>query len=140
MALEDGTWDHASSYRPERAHRPQTIALWGKVGTAEDPTWTERYLAGEAFGGRVVVELEDGTTVEDEIAVADAHPGGARPFGPSAYVEKFRRLAQGVILPDEQRRFLDLVQRLSTLTPDEVRECTFASPDLEAKTPAGGLF
>jgi len=29
---------------------PETVALWGKVTTAEDRTWTERYLAGEAFG------------------------------------------------------------------------------------------
>jgi hypothetical protein len=35
---------------------------------------------------------------------------------------------------------LDLVERLSALTADEVRECTFACPDLEAKTPRGGLF
>ncbi len=140
VALEDGTWDHDSSYRPERAHRPRTVALWGKVETAEDATWTERYLAGEAFGGRVVVELQDGTTVEDEIAVADAHPGGARPFGTAAYVEKFRHLASGVIEADEQLRFLDLAQRLPALGVDEVRECTFASPDLEAKTPTGGLF
>jgi len=140
VALEDGTWDHSLSYLAERAHRPETVALWGKVNTAEDHTWTERYLAGEAFGGRVVVELADGTTVEDEIAVADAHPQGARPFGHAAYVDKFRRLAQGTIAADEQQRFLDLVERLPALTPDEVRECTFACPDLDAKTPRGGLF
>jgi 2-methylcitrate dehydratase len=140
VALEDGTWDHSSSYLAERAHRPQTVALWGKVSTAEDPTWTERYLAGEAFGGRVVVELGNGATVEDEIAVADAHPRGARPFDAPAYIDKFRHLAEGVIMPDEQRRFLDLVQRLATLTPEEVRACTFTSPGLEAKTPGGGLF
>ena len=93
-----------------------------------------------AVGGRVVVELMDGTTVEDEIAVADAHPQGARPFGHAAYVDKFRRLAQGTIEADEQQRFLDLVERLPALTPDEVRECTFARPDLETKTPKGGLF
>jgi 2-methylcitrate dehydratase len=138
--MEDGTWDHSSSYRPERAHRPQTIALWGKVKTAEDATWTERYRAGEAFGGRVVVELEDGTSVEDEMAVADAHPRGARPFGPSAYVDKFGRLTEGTIPRDEQRRFLDLVRRLPALSPVEVREVTFACPGLEANTPRGGLF
>ena len=140
VAMEDGTWDHSSSYRPERAHRPQTIALWGKVKTAEDATWTERYRAGEAFGGRVVVELEDGTSVEDEMAVADAHPRGARPFGPSAYVDKFGRLTEGTIPRDEQRRFLDLVRRLPALSPVEVREVTFACPGLEANTPRGGLF
>jgi 2-methylcitrate dehydratase len=140
VALEDGTWDHDSSYGPQRARRPETIALWSKVRTEEGATWTERYLAGEAFGGRVVLELEDGTTVEDEIAVADAHPRGARPFGHNAYVDKFHRLATGTVAPDEQERFVRLVDRLPVLSPDEVRECTFTSPDLEAKTPGGGLF
>ena len=47
VALEDGTWDHSSSYLAERAHRPETVALWGKVTTAEDPpgrsaTWPAR--------------------------------------------------------------------------------------------------
>jgi 2-methylcitrate dehydratase len=140
VALEDGAWDHDSSYSPERARRPETVSLWGKVKTEEALTWTQRYLAGEAFGGRVVVELEDGTTVEDEIAVADAHPRGARPFGRDAYVEKFQRLAAGTVAPAERERFVSLVERLPALTPAEVRECTFAHPDLEAKTPRGGLF
>jgi 2-methylcitrate dehydratase len=140
VALEDGTWDHESSYLPHRAHRPGTVALWGKIRTEEDASWTERYLAGEAFGGRVVVELGDGTTVADEIAVADAHPRGARPFGHAAYVDKFQRLAEGTIAPAEQRRFLSLAERLAALAPDEVRECTFTAPDLDARTPPGGLF
>jgi 2-methylcitrate dehydratase len=140
VALEDGTWDHVASYSPERAHRPETITLWAKVKTEEGAPWTARYLAGEAFGGRVVVKLEDGTTIEDEIDVADAHPRGARPFGHDDYVEKFHRLAAGTVAPAEQQRFVGLVERLPSLTPDEVRQCTFARPDLEAKTPKGGLF
>ena len=81
VALEDGTWDHEESYAPARAGRPETIELWRKVSTQEDPAWTGRYLSGEAFGGRAVFTFADGTVLEDEIAVADAHPLGARPFG-----------------------------------------------------------
>ena len=85
--------------------------------------------------------MEDGTTVEDEIVVADAHPRGARPFGPTAYVDKFRRLAEGTIRARRAATASSIsLERLPTLTPDEVRECTFACPDLEAKTPTGGLF
>ncbi len=57
VALQDGTWDHEKSYAPpERANRPpDTIALWKKISTVEDPEWTRRYHSTDpnekAFGG-----------------------------------------------------------------------------------------
>ena len=85
VALEDGSWHHESSYARERATRPSTVALWRKITTVEDPEWTRRYHASEpgekAFGGRVVITMDDGSVIEDSLAVADAHPLGARPFG-----------------------------------------------------------
>src|SRR5205085_2756535 len=96
VALEDGGWHHEASYTPERASRPSTVALWHKVSTHEDPEWTARYHAVDprerAFGGRVVITLDDGRVIEDALAVANAHPMGARPFGRRQYVEKFRTL------------------------------------------------
>ncbi|MGE4328522.1 MAG: MmgE/PrpD family protein, partial [Pseudodonghicola sp.] len=84
VALEDGGWHHVASYAPERARRPSTVALWHKISTAEDPEWTRRYHARDpkekAFGGRVTVTLDDGSKIVDELALADAHPDGARPF------------------------------------------------------------
>src|SRR5271170_1321258 len=74
VALQDGTWHHELSYSPERAHRLSTVALWHKISTEEDPVWTKRYLSGEAFGGRAVIQLADGNTVDAQIVVADAHP------------------------------------------------------------------
>ena len=66
VALQDGTWHHVRSYAPERAGRPDTVELWRKISTAEDPEWTRRYHdpdpAKRAFGGRVEVTLTDGTT------------------------------------------------------------------------------
>ncbi len=140
VALEDGTWDHEASYAPARAGRPETIELWRKVSTREDQAWTRRYLSGEAFGGRAVFTFADGTILEDEIAVADAHPLGARPFGRTEYTDKFRRLADGVMTEDEQERFLSLAQLLPTLSPEEVRELNLRVPGLKEETPGGGLF
>src|SRR5690606_32949379 len=37
VALQDGVWHHERSYAPERAQRPDTIELWNKISTAEDP-------------------------------------------------------------------------------------------------------
>jgi len=140
VALEDGAWDHERSYSPQRAGRPETVALWRRVSTVEEPGWTDRYLAGEAFGGRVVVHLADGTAVEDELVVADAHPLGARPFGRAQYVAKFRQLATPMVPEAEQERFLSLAEQLPALGLEEVRELNFNVPGLEQRTPRGGLF
>ena len=124
VAMQDGEWHHERSYAPGRAGRPDTVALWHRVTTTEDPEWTRRYHSNDpaekAFGGRVEIALVDGTTIVDEIAVADAHPLGARPFAREQYVAKFRDLAAGVLDDAEADRFLELVQRLPELGPDEL--------------------
>jgi len=143
VALQDGEWDHERSYSPERAGRPDTIALWRKVITAEDPEWTRRYHSldptEKAFGGRVEIELANGTRIVDEIAVADAHPLGARPFARAQYVQKFRSLAEGVLPPAEIERFLDLAQRLPELTAAELGDLNVVT-DLSDTPLPKGLF
>ena len=132
VALQDGGWHHVDSYAPQRAQRPDTVNLWGKITTVEDPLWTELYHDPDpdkkAFGGRIVITLTSGETIEDEISVADAHPAGARPFGRAEYVHKLRMLAQGIIETDELDRFLGLVERLPELTADEVRQLNLIAP------------
>lgn len=124
VALQDGAWHHERSYAPERAQRPDTVKLWRKITTAEDPEWTRRYHstdpAEKAFGGRIEITTTDGRTITEEIAMADAHPLGARPFARAQYVEKFRTLAQGVLEPAEIERFLDVAQRLPELDREEL--------------------
>uniref|UniRef100_UPI0037CB65BB MmgE/PrpD family protein n=1 Tax=Salinibacterium sp. TaxID=1915057 RepID=UPI0037CB65BB len=120
VALQDGQWHHERSYAPERANRPDTVALWNRVTTVEDAEWTRRYhsddITEKAFGGRVEIELTDGSRIVDEIAVADAHPLGARPFAREQYLQKFRALADGVLSSSEVERFLDTAQDLPNLT------------------------
>ncbi|WP_324649427.1 MmgE/PrpD family protein [Georgenia sp. H159] len=146
VALQDGAWHHVDSYLPERAARPDTVELWRKVTTAEDPEWTRRYHstdpAEKAFGGRVEVTLTDGSRVVEEIAVADAHPLGARPFGREQYVAKFRTLADGVLEPAEVERFLDVAQRLPELTAEELGGLTVTAPAslLASVTAPEGIF
>jgi 2-methylcitrate dehydratase len=119
VALQDGTWHHERSYAPERAHRPDTIELWHKISTREDPEWTRRYHsidpAEKAFGARAEVTLKSGEVIVDELAVADAHPLGARPFERKQYAAKFTELADGVVDDAEQQRFLAAVEGLSGL-------------------------
>jgi 2-methylcitrate dehydratase len=139
VALQDGTWHHADSYSPTRASRADTVALWQKVTTAEDAEWTRRYHEPEpAFGGRVEIELNDGSRIVDEIAVADAHPLGARPFARGDYIAKFRTLADGVLADAEIDRFLDVAQRLPELTAAELYGLTIVADGLPVSPK--GLF
>ncbi|NKY87340.1 2-methylcitrate dehydratase PrpD [Nocardia veterana] len=147
VALQDGTWHHERSYAPERARRPDTVELWHKISTAEDPEWTRRYHATDpnekAFGARAEVTLTDGEVIVDELAVADAHPLGARPFGREQYIAKFRTLAEDIVAPAEQERFLDVVQRVGELSAAELPELTLTvSADVLARAPKSpeGLF
>lgn len=144
VALEDRGWHHERSYAPERASRPSTVALWHRIRTVEDPVWTARYHhpdpARRAFGGRVSVTLDDGTLVEDEIAVADAHPHGARPFDRRRHLAKFRALAEGAVTPVEQDRFLDAAQRLPELAPGALGALTLAAAPGVLGAGPRGLF
>ncbi|WP_154795759.1 MmgE/PrpD family protein [Occultella kanbiaonis] len=128
VALQDGAWHHERSYAPERANRPDTVDLWRKITTAEDPEWTRRYHstdpAEKAFGGRMEITTVDGQRIVEEIAVADAHPLGARPFERAQYVEKFRTLADGVLEPAEIDRFLAVAARLPELEPGQLSQLT----------------
>ncbi|AUI59436.1 MmgE/PrpD family protein [Amycolatopsis sp. BJA-103] len=140
VALQDGVWHHERSYDRARATRPDTVELWQKVTTVEDPEWTRRYHAPEpAFGGRVEITLADGRVLTDEIAVADAHPAGARPFAREQYVAKFRTLADGVIAAADQDRFLDTVTRLGELDAAEVAGIVLPA-GLDAAPTSKGIF
>nr|WP_246274561.1 MmgE/PrpD family protein [Hyphomicrobium sulfonivorans] len=131
VALEDGSWHHERSYAPERACRPTTVELWRKIETLEDAHWTRRYLSTDptdkAFGGLVVVKLQDGSFLSDELAMSNAHPLGASPFHRKRYIEKFRALCDGHVRAGEQERFLDLAQQLPTLTRQGVSGLTLTA-------------
>ena len=146
VALQDRRWHHIDSYRPERAGRPDTVRLWHKVRTVEDPHWTRRYHADapeeKAFGGRIEITLASGQVLADDIAVADAHPLGARPYERTDYIGKFRTLTAGIVAPAEQDRFLEVVQTLPELPAARLAGLT-VSADPAALTVAdsgGGIF
>ena len=119
VALEDGDWDHVASYTPERAGRLDTHRLWSAITTEEDPHWTERYHAADprqrAFGGRVEVTLKDGSVVEAEKAVADAHSNGAAPWLAADYKAKLERQAAPHLAADAIAALWQASQDLSSI-------------------------
>lgn len=146
VALQDGSWHHVDSYAPERAARADTVELWNKVSTMEDAEWTRRYhsldIAEKAFGGTVEITLNDGTVISDQIAVADAHPLGARPFARPQYINKFRTLAAGLVAEEEIERFLAAAESLPDLGPGELDQLniTAAPGVIDLSNAPAGLF
>jgi 2-methylcitrate dehydratase len=145
VALQDGRWHHVDSYTPARAARPDTVRLWRRVETVEDPAWTARYHdpdpARRAFGGRAEVHLAGGEVVAGELAVADAHPQGSAPFTRPDYLAKLTTLGAGTVDRAELDRFVGLVERLGALAPDELDGLTVAAGHLAGAAPdRRGIF
>jgi 2-methylcitrate dehydratase len=126
VALEDGVWHHERSYTAERAHRPDTLALWKKIRTVEDPKWEQDYHrldpSMRAFGGRLEIVMDEGQVIIAEKAIADAHPNGIAPWAWPDYLGKFDGLTESVISEEERNRFVALVERLDSAGGDELVE------------------
>jgi len=144
VALQDGRWHHVDSYTKERASRPDTLRLWRSIETREDAQWTHRYHAAnpaeKAFGGRVEICFKDGSRIEDELAVANAHPLGAKPFRRADYIHKFKTLTEGIISSHESLRFLDAVQRLPGLPAQDLFQLNIELPVTTILKGRSGIF
>ncbi len=144
VALQDQAWHHVRSYAPERAQRADTVRLWHKIRTVEDPRWTERYHARRhedlAFGGRISIRMQDGSVVEDEMAVANAHPLGATPWTRPDYIRKFQSMTDGLITLEESRRFLQACEGLPQLPAGELQRLNVAMPAGSVQSGKAGIF
>ena len=144
VALQDGAWHHVRSYAPERVQRADTVRLWHKVRTVEEPVWTERYHAKDhnrlAFGGRIELHMQDGSVIADEMAVANAHPLGATPWKRPDYLNKFRVMTEGLITPAEASRFIAACEQLPTLKAGELHQLHVAMPAGTVRQGLPGIF
>ena len=125
VALEDGAWHHVKSSTPKSARRKSTVQLWNKIVTRENKKWTKKYHNKDpkkkCFGGKVIIKMKNGSTIQDEINVADAHPAGKKPFGRQEYINKFKILTDGIISKKESARFLKTVQNLRKLKAKDLK-------------------
>ncbi|HSZ92617.1 MAG TPA: MmgE/PrpD family protein, partial [Acetobacteraceae bacterium] len=86
------------------------------------------------------VLMQDGTRIVDELAVANAHPLGARPFGREDYIRKFTTLTDGVISTREANRFLEAAQDLPRLKAGELHTLNVALPAGTLAVGRPGIF
>ncbi len=132
---------------PERAARADTVRLWRKVRTLEDPVWTKRYHSRDpsqkAFGGRVEIRFSDGRILTDELAVANAHPLGATPWVRKNYLGKFNAITAAQTRAEERGRFLAVAQRLPELSAEDLLALNVVADAVELKNrtrDSAGIF
>ncbi len=146
VALEDGNWHHINSYTPQRANKKSTVDLWKKIKTFEDKKWTKKYHdpnpRKKCFGGRVIIKMKDGSKIEDQLGIADAHPNGKRPFKRQNYINKFKTLTTNIIDQKESERFLEDVQNLKQMNKAELHKLNIeVTSDLQKqKTSSNSIF
>ncbi len=142
VALEDGRWHHVDSYTPERAQRPETVRLWKKISTIEKDKWTKMYHdpdpGKKGFGGRVIITMKDGSVIEDELACANAHPSGARPFKRKNYIQKFDTLTGELVDPIERDRFLNTAENLRELDTEGAKSLNIQVERTKIQSPEAG--
>ena len=126
VALEDADWHHVKSYTKARASRRSTIKIWRSIKTHEDKKWTKKYHdpnpKNKSFGAKIIVTLNNGRKIMEELDKADAHPYGARPFKRKNYIKKFLTLTEDILDKKESNRFLKIVQNLKNLKKGELNK------------------
>jgi 2-methylcitrate dehydratase len=119
VALEDGDWHHIKSYTKSRSKKKSTVKIWKSIKTYEDKKWTKKYHdpnpMKKSFGAKVIITLNNGKKISEQLDRADAHPYGARPFKRQNYINKFLTLTDGILNKKESDRFLKTVQNLKNL-------------------------
>jgi 2-methylcitrate dehydratase len=86
--------------------------------------------------------MKDGSKIEDQLGIADAHPNGKRPFKREDYIKKFKTLTSNVISDDESDRFLNDVQSLKKINKSELHKLNIEiiSQSIRQKTYNNTIF
>jgi 2-methylcitrate dehydratase len=126
VALEDADWHHVKSYTKQRANKKSTIKIWRSIVTHEDKKWTKKYHdpnpKNKSFGAKVIVTMNNGNKIVEQLDRADAHPYGNRPFKRQDYIQKFLTLTNDILDKKESLRFLKTVQNLKNLKSGDLNK------------------
>ena len=94
--------------------------------TRENKKWTKKYHDKDpkkkCFGGKVIIKMKNGSTISEEINVADAHPAGKDLLKENNILKNLETLTDGIISEKESRRFLKIVQNLKNLKRKSFRQ------------------
>jgi len=107
-SITKNEWD----YEPFLGRQIKSLTI-GVIGYGRLGNFFSNYC--DNFGAKVIVTMNNGKKIKEELERADAHPYGARPFKRQNYINKFLILTEGIIDKKESDRFLKIVQNLKKL-------------------------
>lgn len=108
-ALLKGEFHHERAY--ETPLDSEQVRLMECMKTVEDAEWSQAYDAREKFGGRIVITFNDGSTLEDSLDVAKAHPNSPS-YKDFSYQGKFLTTTSGLLDEQEQNRLMKFIDTL----------------------------
>ena len=82
----------------------------------------------------MLVTLNNGKKITEQLDRADAHPYGARPFKRQNYINKFLTLTDGILDKKESSRFLKTVQNLKNLKAGQLDKLNIEIKKSKLKT------
>jgi 2-methylcitrate dehydratase len=122
--LQIGEWHHERTYQITDEEKEDLRGLMKKIETKFEQKWEDAYHSQDpkvqAFGGKLVIELEDGSVFEKEKSRANAHCYGDTPWGREEYIGKFDRLTSDKLSSDQKEYFLNAVDFIDTSNGDEL--------------------
>ncbi|MFW0777916.1 MAG: MmgE/PrpD family protein [Rickettsiales bacterium] len=126
-SMQLGRWDE-DVYNIPQDEKAELRAIMEKIQTAFDQKWEDRYHSTDpneqAFGGRIIITLADGEKIEDEKAVANAHPLGSTPWKRPNYIDKLEKLTKAIMSDGAREAFIASVEKLEQLPSARLRELT----------------
>ena len=76
----------------------------------------------KSFGAKVIVTMNNGKRIIEQLDKADAHPYGARPFKRQNYIQKFLTLTDGILDKKESFKIFKNCQNLKNLKSGELNK------------------
>ena len=126
--LQIGEWHHERTYDISSEDKDKLRDLMHKVVTEYDQKWEDAYHSQDpkvqAFGGKLIIELDNGEIFEKEKARANAHCYGDTPWGREEYIQKYRSLCDDKVSKAETDKFLNAVDQMEVLLTEGLCDLT----------------
>ncbi len=122
--IQTGEFHKDRSYQMTQAEKNELRSLMARIETQFDQGWEDLYHDQDpnvqAYGGRMIVTLVDGSTIAEEKTRANAHPGGDTPWQRMDYEAKLADYTAGLVSDAERTRFIAVVDNMERLSGGEL--------------------
>jgi len=122
--IQAGEFHKDRAYQMTQAEKDELRDLMARIETQFDQRWEDLYHDQDpnvqAYGGRMIVTLTDGSEIADEKTRANAHPGGDTPWQRPDYEAKLADYTKDLVSDSERARFIAAVDDMESLSGDQL--------------------